>query len=57
MNQEFNPNSVNIDFLLADVYAAKGDTAQAVARLRAVLTKNPNDRRAQGQLRRLGVQP
>lgn len=57
MNQEFNPNSVNIDFLLADVYVAKGDTAQAVARLRAVLTKNPNDRRAQGQLRRLGVQP
>lgn len=57
MNQEFYPSSVNIDFQLADTYVAKGDTAQGVTRLRAVLTKNPNDRRAQAQLRRLGVQP
>jgi hypothetical protein len=57
MNQEFYPNSMNIDFQLADAYVAKGDTAQAVTRLRSVLTKNPNDRRAQGRLRQLGVQP
>ena len=57
MLQEFYPNSVNIDFQLAETYVAKGDTTQGVARLRSVLTKNPNDRRAQGRLRQLGVQP
>lgn len=57
MNQEFYPTSVNIDFQLAETYVAKGDTAQGVARLRAVLTKNANDRRARAQLQRLGVQP
>jgi hypothetical protein len=57
MNQAFYPNSVAIDFQLAETYVAKGDTAQAVARLRTVLSKNPNDRRAAAQLQRLGAQP
>jgi photosynthetic reaction center cytochrome c subunit/tetratricopeptide repeat protein len=57
MNQEFYPSSANLEFQLADTYIAKGDTTQGVTRLRAVLTKNPNDRRAQGRLRQLGVQP
>ncbi|HEU4995343.1 MAG TPA: tetratricopeptide repeat protein, partial [Gemmatimonadaceae bacterium] len=57
MNQEFYPNSVTIDFALAETYIAKGDKDAGIARLRAILTKNPNDRRAQGRLRQLGVQP
>ena len=57
MNQEFYPNSVNIDYQLAEAYLAKGDKDQGIARLRAVLTKNPNDRRARQRLQQLGVQP
>ncbi|HJQ21815.1 MAG TPA: photosynthetic reaction center cytochrome c subunit family protein [Gemmatimonadaceae bacterium] len=57
MNQEFYPNSVNIDFQLAETYLAKGDRDAGIARLRAVLAKHPNDRRAQQRLQQLGVQP
>jgi hypothetical protein len=57
MNQEFYPNSANIDFQLAEAYIAKGDRDAGIARLRAVLAKNPNDRRAQQRLTQLGVQP
>lgn len=57
MNQEFYPNSANIDFQLAETYLAKGDRDAGIARLRAMLTKNPNDRRAQARLQQLGVQP
>lgn len=57
MLQEFYPNSVNIDLQLAEVYIAKGDRDAGIARLRAVLTKNPNDRRARQRLQQLGVEP
>ena len=57
MLQEFYPNSVNIDLQLAETYIAKGDRDAGIARLRAVLAKNPNDRRAQQRLQQLGVQP
>jgi hypothetical protein len=57
MNQEFYPNSVNIDYQLAEAYLAKGDKDQGITRLRAILTKNPNDRRARARLQQLGVQP
>ena len=57
MNQEFYPNSVNIDLQLAEAYLTKGDRDAGIARLRAVLAKNPNDRRAQQRLQQLGVQP
>ena len=57
MNQEFHPSSVNIDLQLAEAYLAKGDRDAGIARLRAVLTKNPSDRRAQQRLQQLGVQP
>jgi hypothetical protein len=57
MNQEFYPNSVDIDFRLAEAYIAKGDRDAGIARLRAMLTKNPNDRRARARLQQLGVQP
>jgi len=57
MNQEFYPNSANIDFEIAETLIAKGDKDGGIARLRAMLAKNPNDRRAQGRLRQLGVEP
>ena len=57
MLHEFYPNSVNIDLQLAETYIAKGDRDAGIARLRAVLAKNPNDRRAQQRLQQLGVQP
>ena len=57
MLQEFYPNSVNIDFQIAELQIAAGNRDAAIARYRAVLTKNPNDRRAQQALQRLGVTP
>jgi hypothetical protein len=55
--QEFFPNSQQIDFEVASLQVAAGNRDAAIARLRAVLAKNPNDRRAQQALQRLGVQP
>lgn len=57
MLQEFYPNSSNIDFTIASIQEAGGNRDGAIARYRAVLQKNPNDRRAQQALQRLGVQP
>ena len=57
MVQEFYPNSVNIDLQIAEAHVAAGNRDQGIARYRAVLAKNPNDRRAQQALQRLGVQP
>ena len=57
MNQEFFPNSVGIDVQIAELQAAAGNRDAAIARLRAVLTKNPNHQGAQNALRRLGAQP
>ena len=57
MVQEFYPNSVNVDFEIATLENASGNKDAAIARLRAILAKNPNDRRAQQALQRLGVQP
>ncbi|MEX2153676.1 MAG: c-type cytochrome [Gemmatimonadaceae bacterium] len=57
MLQEFYPNSVNIDYQIAELHLAGGNRDQGIARLRAVLAKNPNDRRAQQRLQQLGVQP
>jgi len=57
MNQEFNPNSAEIDFLLGDIYEKKGDKAAAITRYQAVLTKRPNDPRARQRLTNLGKPP
>lgn len=57
MLQEFYPNSANIDFEIAGLQLTAGNRDAAIARYRAMLQKNPNDRRAQGALQRLGVQP
>jgi len=57
MLQEFYPNSVNIDFQIAELHLASGNRDAGIARLRAILTKSPNDRRALARLQQLGVQP
>jgi tetratricopeptide (TPR) repeat protein len=57
MLQEFYPNSANIDLAIAGHQEAAGNRDAAIARYRAILAKNPNDRRAQQALQRLGVQP
>jgi len=57
MNQEFNPNSAEIDFQLGDIYEKAGDKEKAIARFQAVLTKRPNDQRAKARLTALGKPP
>lgn len=57
MLQEFYPNSANIDFEIAGFQLAAGNRDAAIARYRAMLARNPSDRRAQQALQRLGVQP
>lgn len=57
MNQEFNPNSAEIDFQLGDIYEKMGDKEKAIARFQAVLTKRPNDQRARQRLTQLGKPP
>jgi hypothetical protein len=57
MLQEFYPNQVGIDFEIATLQERAGNRDAAIARYRAILTKNPNDNRARQQLTRLGVTP
>jgi tetratricopeptide (TPR) repeat protein len=57
MNQEFNPNSAEIDFQLGDIYEKRGEKDKAIARYQAVLTKRPNDQRARPRLTQLGKPP
>ena len=57
MNQEFNPNSADIDFRLGTIYEKVGDKDKAIARYQAVLTKRPNDQRARQRLTALGKPP
>ena len=57
MNQEFNPNSAEIDFQLGDIYEKRGEKDKAITRYEAVLTKRPNDQRARARLTALGKPP
>jgi hypothetical protein len=57
MNAEFNPTSTTVDYQIADVMINKGDKDAGIARLRAILQKNPNDRQARQRLTQLGVTP
>lgn len=57
MNQEFNPNSADIDFQLGDIYEKRGEKEQATRHYQAVLTKRPNDPRARQRLTNLGKPP
>jgi hypothetical protein len=57
MNQELNPNSVEIDYRLATIYEKIGDKDKAIARYQAALTKRPNDPRIRQRLTALGKPP
>jgi Flp pilus assembly protein TadD len=57
MNQEFYPNSPEVDVAAAEVYVKAGNKDQAIARYRAALVKRPNDPRVQRALQSLGVAP
>ena len=57
MNQEFFPNSPEVDVAMAEVYLRGGDRDKAIARFRAALTKRPNDPRVLRRLQDLGVSP
>ncbi|HET7584213.1 MAG TPA: c-type cytochrome [Gemmatimonadaceae bacterium] len=53
LNQEFSPNSANIDVLMGAIYQQQGNRDKAIAEYRAALTKQPNNRAAQARLRQL----
>jgi len=55
MNQEFFPNSPDVDVTMAEVYLKSGDRDKAIARFRAALVKRPNDQRVMRRLQELGV--
>ena len=55
MNQEFFPNSPDVDLTMAEVYLKAGDRDKAITRFRAALVKRPNDQRVLRRLRELGV--
>jgi tetratricopeptide (TPR) repeat protein len=57
LNQEFYPRSASIDFQLAGLHERRGEPDRAVARYRAVLTKQPDNRAARRRLAELGVEP
>ena len=57
LNQEYYPNSADIDFALGELYLKGGDKDKAITRFRAVLTKQPNNQRARQRLQELGVAP
>jgi hypothetical protein len=57
MNQEFFPNSADVDVAAAEVYLRSGDRDKAIARFRAALVKRPNDPRVTRRLQDLGVAP
>jgi hypothetical protein len=55
LNQQYYPNSANIDFELAELHRQRGERDQAIAEYRVVLTKRPGDRRAIARLKEMGV--
>ena len=54
LNQEFYPQSVEIDFILGELHRQRGEKDKAIARYRAVLQKDPNNTRAKQRLTELG---
>lgn len=54
LNQEYFPQSPDIDFQLAELYLKAGAKDTAIARYRAVLAKRPQDVRARKRLEELG---
>lgn len=56
LNQEFYPQSPDIDFMLGELHRLRGERDQAIARYRAVLQKDPNNTRAKQRLAELGTE-
>lgn len=54
LNQEFNPNSAQIDFLIGEVHRARGEKDQAIARYRKAIEKAPNHQQAARRLQEIG---
>lgn len=54
VNQEFNPASAQIDFLIGEVHRARGEKDQAIARYRKALEKAPNHQQAARRLQEIG---
>jgi hypothetical protein len=52
-NAEFHPQSTAIPATMAEIHAANGDTAAAIAILQKILEKEPENRRAKQMLERL----
>ena len=57
MNQEFNPNSAQIDVVFGNVYEKSGDKDKAIAKYQAALQKQPNNPQARARLTALGKPP
>jgi tetratricopeptide (TPR) repeat protein len=53
LNAEFYPKSVDIDLMLGEVYAEKGDKDKAIASFKTALEKQPNNPRAKQRLAEL----
>lgn len=53
LNAEFYPKSVDIDLMLAEVHAEKGDVSAAIASLKSALQKQPDHPRATQRLAEL----
>jgi tetratricopeptide (TPR) repeat protein len=57
LNQEYYPQSADIDFFIAEMELKRGEKDKAIVRYRATLQKNPNYQPARIQLQQLGVTP
>ncbi len=57
MNQEFYPRSAAIDLALGQLHERRGERDKAIARYRAVLTKQPDNRMARRRLTELEGAP
>jgi tetratricopeptide (TPR) repeat protein len=57
LNQEYYPQSADIDYFIAELALKLGDKEKAIARYRATLLKNPNYQPARAKLQELGVAP
>jgi hypothetical protein len=57
LNQEYYPQSADIDFGIAELELKRGEKDKAIVRYRATLQKNPNYQPARTKLQELGVTP
>ena len=55
MNQEFYPQSAEIDYMIAELHRQRGEKDRAITHYRAALQKDPNNARAKQRLADLGV--